>query len=253
MINLNTIDLNLFFKNKNILKGINLEIRSGELVSLVGPNGAGKSSLMKTLVGIQKISSGQINLNGRNIKYYSEKEKATQIAYLPQIRTVDWSTSVYDLIKLGRFAHNKYLSNLTITDKNAINHSIEICNIEHLVNRNIHTLSGGEITLVHCARAFSTESPLLLADEIVSSLDPFHEIKIMNVIKNFVRNGRAALVILHDLNLAASYSDRIIWMKSGEILANDTPYNSLNSKLIKDIYNVESTVSDLNVKIKRSI
>ena len=74
-----------------------------------------------------------------------------------------------------------------VTDKNAINHSIEICNIGHLVNRNIHTLSGGEITLVHCARAFSTESPLLLADEIVSSLDPFHEIKIMNVIKNFVR------------------------------------------------------------------
>ena len=249
MTNLSAKNVSFYIDKNKIINDVNLDINAGELVCLVGPNGAGKSSLMKLLLGLIKPSSGMIMLNGQAMKHYPRKKKAIEICYLPQVRTVDWSVSVYDVIKLGRYPHNQNLNYLNKTDKDAIDKAISLCGLENFIYRKIDTLSGGEISLVHCARAFASEAPFLFADEIVASLDPFHEIKIMNILRDYIKTKNSALIIMHNLNLAAHFADRIIWMKDGSILADGNPKNNLNPKIVKDTFEVQCTVDELEISV----
>ena len=105
------------------------------------------------------------------------------------------------------------------------------------------------MSLVHCARAFASDTPFLFADEIVASLDPFHEIQIMNILKNYINMKNSALVIMHNLNLATHFSDRIIWMKDGSILADGNPKNNLSPTLVKDTFGVQCTINDLEISV----
>ena len=249
MTNLSAKNVSFYIDKNKIINNVNLDINTGELVCLVGPNGAGKSSLMKLLLGLIKPSSGMIMLNGQSMKHYPRKEKAIEISYLPQVRTVDWSVSVYDVIKLGRYPHNQNLNYLNKTDKDAIDKAISLCGLENFIYRKIDTLSGGEISLVHCARAFASEAPFLFADEIVASLDPFHEIKIMNILRDYIKTKNSALIIMHNLNLATHFADRIIWMKDGSILADGNPKNNLNPELVKDTFGVQCNVNELEISV----
>ncbi len=249
MTNLSAKNISFYIDKNKIINDVNLDINTGELVCLVGPNGAGKSSLMKLLLGLIKPSSGIIMLNGLAMKHYPRKEKAIEISYLPQVRTVDWSVSVYDVIKLGRYPHNQNLNYLNKTDKDAIGKAISLCGLENFIHRKIDTLSGGEISLVHCARAFASETPFLFADEIVASLDPFHEIKIMNILRDYIKTKKSALIIMHNLNLATHFADRIIWMKDGSILADGNPKNNLNPELVKETFGVQCTVNELEISV----
>jgi len=225
-----------------IVQDASLSLNAGELVAILGPNGAGKTSLLRTLLGITKTTSGSALLNGEDCFGMSPSERAKIVSYLPQRRPMAWPYRVHDVVALGRFAHGAALGRLSPVDSAAVAAAIDACKLGSLQQRSTDSLSGGELARVHFARAIAGKTPLLIADEPVAELDPKHQILVANLIRQFVNDGGGALVVLHEVALAARIADRLIWMKNGRIIADGSPKESLNSKIMQDVYGVHAHV-----------
>ncbi|MEM8987522.1 MAG: ABC transporter ATP-binding protein [Pseudomonadota bacterium] len=214
----------------------------GDLVALLGPNGAGKTSLIRASLGLQPRSAGHVRLNGADTDDLSPVARARSIAYLPQIRPLAWPNAVRDVVALGRFSHGAALGRLTGKDAAAVDRALHACGLAPLAHRRTDTLSGGEIARVHCARAFAAEAPLLIADEPTAALDPRHQFRIMDLIRAYVDKGGGALVVLHDIGLAARYASRLIWMKDGRIVADGPPGETLTADRMETVYGVRARI-----------
>ena len=223
-----------------VLKDVSLSISHGEFVALVGPNGAGKTSLMKCALGAATPTHGKARIGDDAASTMDPITRARRIAYLPQSRPTAWPLIVEVIVALGRYAYG------TPTDQSksdAVNAAIAACGLDHLRRRQADQLSGGELARVHCARAFAAEAPFLFADEPTNSLDPAGQLNVMTLIRAHVAGGAGALVILHDVNLAAMFADRIVWMKQGEIIADGSPQETLTAARMLDVFNVSATVA----------
>ena len=240
-------DLSLKVKDATLVDAANFRLARGELVALLGPNGAGKTSLIRASLGLEKPTSGAATVGGEDTQHLSPIDRARSIAYLPQIRPLAWPNTVRDVVALGRFSHGAALGRLRGPDADAVENAIVACDLSHLAHRSADTLSGGELARMHCARAFAAEAPLLIADEPTAALDPRHQFRIMELIADFVRQGGGALVVLHDIALAARYASRLIWMKGGRIVADGPPSETLTSEQLKDIYGIRARVDGLRV------
>jgi len=227
-----------------LLKGVSAQLRSGELVALIGPNGAGKSSLLKCALGLVSPSAGTVAVNGAPIADLSPIQRARLVSYLPQARPLAWPVRVRDVVALGRYAYGASPANLIGEDATAVDKAIENCGLAGLADRRTDTLSGGELARIHCARAFAATAPLLIADEPVASLDPSHQFQIMSMIRKFVDDGGGAIVVLHDIPLAARFADRLIWMKNGEIAASGSPAETLTAERMAQIFGVAAAIAD---------
>jgi iron complex transport system ATP-binding protein len=225
-----------------IVKDASLSLKPGELVAILGPNGAGKTSLLRTLLGITKTTSGSAKLDGEDCFGMSPSDRAKIVSYLPQRRPLAWPYRVHDVIALGRFAHGAALGRLSAVDDAAVTEAIEACKLGELQHRSTDNLSGGELARVHFARAIAGKAPLLIADEPVAELDPKHQILVADLIRQFVNDGGGALVVLHEVALAARIADRLIWMKNGRIIAEGPPHETLNAKIMQDVYGVRAHV-----------
>ncbi len=226
-----------------LLHNASTSFRPGELIALVGPNGAGKTTLLKCALALMPPSAGTVTLNGRTIADFSPIERARLVSYLPQSRPLAWPVRVRDVVALGRYAYGASTTKLKGEDAIAVTEAMRDCDLNHLADRRTDTLSGGELARVHCARAFAAKAPLLIADEPVASLDPSHQFQIMALIRAYVDNGDGAVVVLHDIALAARFADRLIWMKDGEILANGAPEETLTVAQMKQIFAVDAVVA----------
>ena len=226
----------------SIVEDVSVSLRPNELVAILGPNGAGKTSLLRTLLGISKPTSGSAKLNGENCFGMSPSERAKIVSYLPQRRPLAWPYRVRDVVALGRFAHGAALGRLSPVDNAAVDDAIAACKLGELQHRATDNLSGGELARVHFARAIAGKAPLLIADEPVAELDPKHQLLVADLIRQFVDDGGGALVVLHEVALAARFADRLIWMKDGSIIAEGSPAETLNSKIMQDVYGVRAHV-----------
>ncbi|MGB0908698.1 MAG: ABC transporter ATP-binding protein, partial [Maricaulaceae bacterium] len=233
-----------------LVKEASLTLTPGTLCALLGPNGAGKTSLIRGALNLTSLTSGRAFLNDIAVADIPPSQRARQIAYLPQMRSLAWPNIVRDVVALGRFSHGAPLSRLKGADKDAVERAIEACDIMHLAERRADSLSGGELARVHCARAFAAQAPLLIADEPVAALDPRHQFRVMDIIRKFVDDGGGALVVLHDINLAARFADRLIWMQDGEIIADGTPKETLTSARLKEVYGIKANVTGTTVHIE---
>ncbi len=238
---------------KALVRDANLELSQGELIVVLGPNGAGKTSMIRGLLGLEIPSSGSARLDGVEIRDLAPAERAQKVAYLPQIRPLAWPNQVRDIVALGRFSHGAALGRLKGQDAEAVDRAIEACDLSHLVDRSADTLSGGELARVHCARAIATEAPLLIADEPTAALDPRHQFRILDLIKRFVDAGGGALLVLHDIELAARYATRLIWMKDGQIVADGSPEETLSAERLADVYEIKAEVQNGRVLMDGSL
>ena len=216
----------------------------GRLIALLGPNGAGKSTLLRASLGLINGAAGEALLDGAPIASWSPIERARRISYLPQIRPLAWPARTYDVAALGRFAYGGAPARLSDEDRAAISAALAGCDLTHLADRAADTLSGGELARLHCARAFATGAPLLIADEPAAALDPLHQFSIMTLIRRFVDDGGGALVVLHDAALAARYADEIIWMQSGRIVDAGPASDQITAERMAQIYGVRATILD---------
>ena len=230
-------DLTVRWGQETILDRISLSARAGELVCILGPNGAGKSTLLRALSGALKATGVQID--GCDLNTINAKQRARLISWLPQNGQAAWPLPTRAIIALGRLPHGVTLDTLTPRDEAAINTALVACDLHHLADRDVTTLSGGERARALLARALAVEAPVLLADEPVSALDPQHQLSVMNVLRAETQRGRLAIVVLHDLTLAARFADRIILMRKGRITADGAPSLVLTPDLLGDVFGVE--------------
>lgn len=250
MTELSVEDLSVAVGGATLVHRAAFALATGELVALLGPNGAGKTSLLRAALGLEAPSGGRARLDDADTARLAPAKRARLLAYLPQKRPLAWPSPVRDVVALGRFAHGATLGRLRGADRAAVERALAACGLEALADRRTETLSGGELARVHCARAFAAEAPLLLADEPVAALDPRHQFRIMDLIRAYVDRGGGALVVLHDVGLAAGYADRLVWMREGRILADGTPAQTLTSARLAEIYQVRAQVVGLKVQIE---
>lgn len=242
-------NLGVTVKDSVLVEGASFQLQRGEFVALLGPNGAGKTSLLRASLGLAKPSSGGATLEGVPTDQLTPTARARGIAYLPQSRPLAWPNTVRDVVALGRFSHGAALGRLKGEDASAVARALSACDLLALADRRSDTLSGGEQARMHCARAFAAEAPLLIADEPIAALDPRHQFRILDLISTFVSRGGGALVVLHDIALAARYASRLIWMKDGRIIADGTPAETLTAERLETVYGVRAKIEGLRVEL----
>ncbi len=236
-----------------LINGASLDLGPGEIVALLGPNGAGKTSLLRACLCLSRRVSGTLSVDGRNFDRFSPMERARAVAYLPQIRPLAWPNRVRDVVALGRFSHGAAMGRLSPRDAEAVDHAIEACDLTHLASRQMDQLSGGEIARVHCARVFAAKTPLMIADEPTASLDPRHQFRVLDLVRGYAQNGGGALVVLHDVRMAAAYATRLLWMKEGRILADGPPGQSLTSERLEEVYGIRAQVIEGRVEMNGAL
>lgn len=232
-----------------LVKDVSFSLSTGELVALLGPNGAGKTMLLRASLGLEKRAGGSARLGGEETATLDAVIRARRLSYLPQTRPLAWPNRVYDIVSLGRYAYGAAPGRLSAEDASAVEEAIAACDIAHLAARKADTLSGGELSRVHCARAFAGGAPLIVADEPAAALDPRHQFRVMDLFRRFADKGGGALVVLHDIALAARYADRILWMNEGEIVAEGPPAETVTPERLAAVYGVSARVDGGTIDI----
>jgi len=228
------------FASRTILDRIGLEIASGEVVGVIGPNGAGKTTLIKAGLGLWP-ATGEIRLDGRPFGELSRRERARLVAYVPQERDVVWEMDVASLVSLGRLPYGSSLR-AGGADRAVVAQAMNDMDIADFGERTVSELSGGERARVLMARALAQDTPLLLADEPASWLDPEHQIRLLALLRRRAGKGQAIVVTLHDLQAAARWCDRLILMQQGRIVADGPPLAVLTEARIAEVYNCAAFV-----------
>lgn len=235
-----------------ILDNADLTLSQGELVGLIGPNGAGKSSLLRMMAGLQQPDSGQIYLSTANLSTekhpskllsdFSGRERAQLLAYLPQQETPAWPLQVEHLVGLGRAPWHKPMSGKSERDKQAIERALDITELQSLRQRIVTTLSGGELQRTLLARVFAGEPKIILADEPIAALDPYHQLHMMELLAEHAQQGGAVLAALHDLSLAARFCSRLVLLHHGKIVADGQPIEVLTTENLEQVYGISAYV-----------
>jgi len=224
------------FGDNAILNGVDLAAREGELIGLIGENGAGKTTLLRVLANLLPMEHGKVRFHGDDIQGISCRAYAREMAYLPQAAISHWPLEVRHLVALGRLPHRDPWQRLDETDLERVETVLRWTDTIHLANRTVTTLSGGELVRVMLARALASEPKLLLADEPVTSLDPFHQLQVMELLRDIAKQGACVFVVLHDLTLASRFCDRLLLLHAGKVMAEGPPEAVLTPSNLKVAY-----------------
>ncbi|KRP64016.1 heme ABC transporter ATP-binding protein [Pseudomonas orientalis] len=228
---------------KTVLADVTLNLLPGEVLGVLGPNGAGKSTLLSALCGELSPDQGKVWLGQQELKHLSGAQRAQRLAVLPQSSTLDFAFRVEAVVGMGRLPHQTG----RVRDEEIIRAALQAADVGHLGGRSYLALSGGERQRVHLARVLAQLWPgeagqTLLLDEPTSMLDPLHQHTTLQAIRSFADRGAAVLVILHDLNLAARYCDRILLLEGGRPHALDTPAQVLRPEPLKVVFGLDVLV-----------
>lgn len=241
MVTLTTQTLSVSLGTRTVVDGMSLSLAPGTLIGIIGPNGAGKSTLVRALLGLVPYR-GNITLDGAEITGLTRAQIARQLAYLPQGQTLHWPLSVERLVGLGRLPHLAPMSRISAADQAIIDRAIDRADIGHLRDRIATELSGGERARVLLARALAVDARGLIADEPLASLDPGHQIDVMELLRSEAAAGSLVIAVLHDLTMAARYCDRLLLMDRGQLVAQGAPLEVLSEANLRSVYGVRARI-----------
>ena len=236
---LQTYRLDVSRAGKRVVKAVNFELQAGEVVGLIGPNGAGKSTLLEALAGLSAETCGEIKVNGQPLELLSRMALARVRAYLAQDSDIHWPLLVEKLVELGRLPHGRGNS---AEDRQAVAQAMAVTDIQALAKRSVNELSGGEATRVAIARLLAVKAPLLLLDEPIAGLDPRYQLEVLNILKSQAEAGCGIVLVLHDLELAARYCDRLVLLRDGEVFSEGPPESVLSTDTLARVYGVDAEV-----------
>lgn len=241
---LTTSKVGVVLSGRNVLDEISLSLPRRHLVALVGPNGAGKTTLLRALIGLVP-AQGTISIDGHALNSLSLRERARQLAYLPQGHMVHWPLPVQDVVALGRYPHGATdPARLAPADQNAVQRAMQAMEVSAFAQRNVNELSGGERSRVALARVLAVEAPVLLADEPTASLDPRYQIDVMRNLRKVADDGVLVVVVTHDLGLASRFADSIVVLSQGRLAAHGTPAQALAESTLAEVFRVSAYRAD---------
>ncbi|MBD2246553.1 ABC transporter ATP-binding protein [Nostoc sp. FACHB-888] len=231
------------YGDRSIIADLSLTIEQGNITALVGPNGSGKSTLLKTLARLLSATKGAIYLNGTDIHCLSTTVVARQLAILPQAPNVPASLTVGELVEQGRFPHAGPLGMLRRQDHSAISQALSLTGMTEFAYRSLDSLSGGERQRAWIALALAQATPILLLDEPTTFLDIGHQLEVLDLLRFLNRErGMTIILVLHDLNQAARYANRMVVLKQGKIVADGIPTSVLTSVLLEQVFGVRAHI-----------
>jgi iron complex transport system ATP-binding protein len=239
-VKLEAANISVTLGGKLIVDRASLSVSTGEIVGLIGPNGAGKSTLLRAMLGLVERTAGDVKADGADFFARSGRERARAVAFLPQDRRVEWRLPAGDVVMLGRYPHQSGFGGPSPEDRAAVHRALGAVDAAELSDRPVAVLSGGERTRVLLARALAVEAPLLLADEPIAALDPYHQLHVMEILRERARAGGGVLAVIHDLALASRFMDRLVLMDGGRIAAEGPPAEVLTPDRLAQVYRVEA-------------
>ncbi|MHB9343985.1 ABC transporter ATP-binding protein [Fusobacterium polymorphum] len=241
---INIKKLNYSYGKKEVLKELSLDIDKNKLTGIIGPNGCGKSTLAKNIIKYINGKFESFKIMDTDIRELTHKKIAQLISYIPQKSIIIPNISVFDYVLLGRFPLLKNSwDNYSEQDYEIVEKNINLLNIRELKDRNIETLSGGELQKALLARALAQEAKILLLDEPTSALDLNNAVEFMKILKNIsIKKNISVIIIIHDLNLASLFCDSLIILKDGRFIEKGSPKEVINEANIKSVYNLDCKV-----------
>jgi iron complex transport system ATP-binding protein len=248
MTAINAKNISVKYGAVQVLHDIALTAETGCFVGLIGPNGSGKTTLLRSLAGLQRLAGGEVSIGGRLVVDMTDAERAKKMAYMPQGTEVHWPLVVGRLVALGRMPTVDFWRGLRGPDHDAVLHALRSVDALHLTDRVVSTLSTGERARVLLARALASNPSILLADEPIASLDLNHQLLVLDVIRDLCIRGMTAVVVFHDLSLAARYCSHLVLLHEGLDFAEGLPAEVLIPSNLRDAYGVDAVLSnDLGV------
>ena len=242
-MNLNIQDITFTYSSDAILDHVSLELGPSQILGIIGPNGAGKSTLVRCINNVLKPQCGNVFLDEQEVNKMSRREVARHIGYVPQSMPQTFPATVFDTVLMGRRPHANWRSSEEDVDK--VVEILDLVGIADFALRNYNELSGGEQQRVLLARALVQEVDILLLDEPTSNLDIKFQLDVLDTIKELVQErGLSVIMVIHDLNLASKYADKVVMLKKGKILAVGDPVATFTPENILYVYGVEALVKN---------
>jgi iron complex transport system ATP-binding protein len=235
-------DLTVSLGTRRVLEGVTAQFKPGRVTAILGPNGSGKTTLVKTLAGLLDPDAGHVTLGGRAIARIEPRERARAIGYLPQDGAVHWNLCVRDLVALGRLPHRAPFAGPSGEDEAAITAALAATSGIALADRRIDELSGGERARVLLARVLAGTPQWLLADEPLASLDPVHQLDMLDQLRALAGQGMGVVIVLHDLVQTARAADDVLLLNAGRVVAFGPAKEALAHGPLREAFGVEVMV-----------
>ena len=230
--------LSVALGGRTVLHAVDAVFRPGRVTAILGPNGAGKSTLLKSLAALVVPMSGEARLGGTAIAALPHRERARRIGYLPQDATIHWNVAARDVVALGRVPHRSPFAAASAVDHAAIADALAATEVTALADRRVGELSGGERARVLLARVLAGQPDWLLADEPLASLDPAHQVDILDRLRGVAGQGRGVVLVLHDLAQAARIADDVLLLRAGRVAGAGDAATVLTPALVADVFEV---------------
>jgi iron complex transport system ATP-binding protein len=231
--------LSVSLGGRRVVEDVSFTLAVGTFAALTGPNGAGKSTALRAMAGVAAVEAGKVLIGGEDAAGLNALARARKLAWLPQARPVAWNLRVEDVVALGRFAEApEAYDRMGAEGRAAVDGALEKADAAHLAGRAFQALSGGEQVRVHLARLLASPAPVLLLDEPCAALDIAHQLSLMETLAAEAASGRTVLVVLHDLQLAGRYCERVIVMDAGRVVADGPPGTAFSQEVIERVFGV---------------
>lgn len=236
-------DLHCGYGSKQVLHGISLRVSSGEMTGILGPNGSGKTTLVLAMAGVVPIRKGSIRVAGEDIRVQGARWTAQKVASVPQKLEISFPFKCLSLVLMGRYPYLNGWGGYSNHDMDAAVEAMESTETTYLAQRQVRAVSGGEAQMVTIARALAQQTRILLLDEATSALDVAHKIRIFDLLQRKNNEGDTVLCVMHDLNLAALYCKRLIFLKNGRTALDGKTEDVFTDEYLSQIYETEIRVA----------
>lgn len=241
---LRTTSLTLGYDDRIVIDDLSLDVPAGRITAIVGANACGKSTLLRSMSRLLRPSGGQVLLDGRAVHDTSARELARTLGLLPQSPIVPEGITVADLVGRGRHPHQRAFQRWSRADDEAVGAALDVTGTAALADRDVDELSGGQRQRVWIAMALAQETDVLLLDEPTTYLDVAHQVEVLDLLRDLnLRNGTTIVMVLHDLNLAARYSDHLVALARGTVAAAGAPVHVLTEETVRTVFGLDSVIT----------
>ena len=239
-------DLWCGYAGRSVIQGISFRVKRGEFVGLLGPNGSGKTTLLLTISGVLPVEKGQVEIDGQPLAVLKHRERARRMAVVPQETEVRFPFECEEVVRMGRYPHQQRWQAESAKDQAEVSRALRLTNTEELAERLITAISGGEKQRVFVAKALAQEAPIMLLDEATSAMDINRKLQIFRVLEMLnCEEGLTLMAVMHDINLAALFCQRLLLLKHGRVVADGDTRSVMTAEILREVYDTDVLVQEI--------